>query len=984
MKKGFKFKCSMITSIAVLLVPSYLSLSQINVVAQSTDQPVEYSESNDSLVRLEQYIIDTDIESDKTDILPADSVDSIFGLEGNLFNGTWTFEIISKENGDFYVTDSLGNTVVYQILVDEPLEIAFEHASDNSSYSFYFVSQENIDHLIYDLTSLALDVPETSEEGLEMEEPEELKEEIDGNIVNEEVEDIESLEEATETETVPESRLESLDDYDKTNVELNEPAPEVEIAEGINGNGMKFQVKTSSIVQNATRYYIVNAGETLAGIASKLGLSVQNLQTWNKLSNNTIVTGQVLSINGINVYDRVDEENRNFSSKNEFVQYMSSRAKSVAHEQGKEQLYASVMIAQASLESDYGTSTLAQNGNNLFGMKGSYNGYSIVKRTWEHINGVNTYVDADFKFYPNFSSSLNDNASRLRNGVSWDKNYYNGTWVRRTSSFRDATKWLTGRYATDPNYNNKLNTIINTYNLLQYDLDTVDVNYEAEILQRSFSIDSLPWGSTDTRNVGNTTELYGRKVRVIRENQNRAYALIQLDGEDYGWVDKRAFELVLSKPVNYEAVIVSPNHSIDSLPWGTKGYIKQYSSNEFINGQILEVTEETTNGAYAKISQNGAIKGWIDKKAIIGFDSVKVSYKVKINYSGHSIDSLPWGTAGYKNIASSSDYLGTSLDVVREAKDGNYLLLSNNGKALGWVDKRAIESFETKSISYSDTIKHGNYSIDTRPWGYSGYERKESSSKYIGNTVEIMRETTNGSYAFIVKNGRELGWIDKRAFDRKQVNYQSVISNPRFSIDSLPWGEKGYRVLGNSSNYINQNITVIAESNNGAYVLIILKGKALGWVDKRAIETFGTEAITYKETIRESNYSIDSKPWGYNGFKNISSSSILVGKEVHILRETANGAYAYIELDGKAVGWVDKRTFGRNPVSPNQYAVINSGYSIDSLPWGERGSIKIGDSMNYVGQSVRIVLKSKNNAYGLVILNNKELGWIDMRALKAN
>ncbi|WP_208558884.1 GW dipeptide domain-containing protein [Marinilactibacillus kalidii] len=979
MKKSFKFRSIIVTSIVVLLVPSYLSISQINVVAQSADQQVKFSEDNDSLVRLEQYIITTDIESVKMNELPAESVDSIFGIDGKLLNDIWTFEITSKENGDFIITDSFGNTVKYKISEDEPLEVAFEHADDNTAYNFYFVSSENIDRLIYDTTPVVSDIPSIKEENV-TEPPKEIIENQDNKEV-EVVDETEDNEAEVDSESASEltSHTESIESKNSVDTEINEI-----VDKDINRNEMNFQVRTSSVIQNATRYYIVNAGDTLVSIASKFGLSSQNLKNWNNLTNNTITSGQVLSINGVNIYDRIDEENRTFSSKNEFVQYMSSRAKPIAEEKGKEQLYASIMIAQASLESDYGTSTLAKNGNNLFGMKGTYNGYSIVKRTWEHINGVNTYVDADFKFYPNFASSLNDNANKLRNGVSWDRNYYNGTWVRNTLSYKDATKWLTGRYATDPNYNTKLNTIISTYNLLQYDLDIVNVNYEAEILQRSFSIDSLPWGNSNGENVGNTSNLYGKKVKVTRENQNRTYAFIQLDGRDLGWVDKRAFELVLSKSVDYEAVIISGNHSIDSLPWGTKGYVKQFSSSDFTNGQILEVTEETTNGAYAKLSQNGSVKGWIDKKAIQAFDSVKVAYKAKVNYAGHSIDSLPWGTKGYKNIASSSDYLGTSFDIKREAKNGNYLLLSLNGKTLGWVDKRAIESFETNSIIYSDTIKKGNYSIDTRPWGYSGSERKESSNKYLGSSVEIIRETTNGAYAFIAQNGRELGWIDKRAFNRKQVNYQSYMSNPDFSIDSLPWGEKGYKTLDNSSNYINRKVKAIAESNNGAYVLVILDGKSLGWVDKRAIETFETQAVTYKETIRESRYSIDSKPWGYNGYKNISSSSILIGKEITVLRETKNGAYAYIELDGKGVGWVDKRAFGRVPVSPNQYAVIKNGYSIDSLPWGERGSTKLGDSSSYVGQTARIVLKSSNGAYAYVLLNNIELGWIDMRALNTN
>ena len=51
-----------------------------------------------------------------------------------------------------------------------------------------------------------------------------------------------------------------------------------------------------------------------------------------------------------------------------------------------------------------------------------------------------------------------------------------------TSSYRDATAWLTGRYATDPSYNAKLNNVITAYNLTQYDTPSSGGNTGAEQL----------------------------------------------------------------------------------------------------------------------------------------------------------------------------------------------------------------------------------------------------------------------------------------------------------------------------------------------------------------------------------------------------------------------------------------------------------------------------------------------------------------------
>ncbi len=157
-----------------------------------------------------------------------------------------------------------------------------------------------------------------------------------------------------------------------------------------------------------------------------------------------------------------------------FVSVAASHAQQVAARNG---LYASVMIAQACLESGYGTSTLSSAPNyNLFGIKGSYNGQSVRMKTWEVINGKNVYVNADFRKYPSYSESFQDNANLLKTTSFSPGNYfYSGAWKANTNSYRDATAWLTGRYATDPNYGTKLNNIIQQFNLTQYDTPSTGV-----------------------------------------------------------------------------------------------------------------------------------------------------------------------------------------------------------------------------------------------------------------------------------------------------------------------------------------------------------------------------------------------------------------------------------------------------------------------------------------------------------------------------
>ena len=152
----------------------------------------------------------------------------------------------------------------------------------------------------------------------------------------------------------------------------------------------------------------------------------------------------------------------------QFIENTAVHAQAVA---GENNLYASVMIAQAILESGYGTSTLSLPPNhNLFGIKGTYNGQSVTMQTWEHINGQNIIINDKFRKYPSYRESFEDNARVIKTTSFYPGNYfYSGAWKSNTNSYQDATKWLTGRYATDPNYNVKLNSLIVAYNLTQYD-----------------------------------------------------------------------------------------------------------------------------------------------------------------------------------------------------------------------------------------------------------------------------------------------------------------------------------------------------------------------------------------------------------------------------------------------------------------------------------------------------------------------------------
>lgn len=71
----------------------------------------------------------------------------------------------------------------------------------------------------------------------------------------------------------------------------------------------------------------------------------------------------------------------------------------------------SITAAQAILESGWGSSRLSQEANNLFGIKGRYNGQYVLMPTLEWSGGSWVTVNAEFRKYPDWATSVEDNGN---------------------------------------------------------------------------------------------------------------------------------------------------------------------------------------------------------------------------------------------------------------------------------------------------------------------------------------------------------------------------------------------------------------------------------------------------------------------------------------------------------------------------------------------------------------------------------------------
>mgnify|MGYP002525491595 CR=1 FL=1 len=131
-------------------------------------------------------------------------------------------------------------------------------------------------------------------------------------------------------------------------------------------------------------------------------------------------------------------------------------------------ILASLTGAQAFIESNKGNSGLTQKANNLFGIKGFYNGQSVKMLTTEYYNGVACRVYADFRKYPNWFDSVNDH-SGLFNRLNRYKNLRG-----ETNYVKACNNVAADGYATSPTYATSLLSTINKYKLYEWDAEALD------------------------------------------------------------------------------------------------------------------------------------------------------------------------------------------------------------------------------------------------------------------------------------------------------------------------------------------------------------------------------------------------------------------------------------------------------------------------------------------------------------------------------
>ena len=149
-------------------------------------------------------------------------------------------------------------------------------------------------------------------------------------------------------------------------------------------------------------------------------------------------------------------------------------------DQEKSGILASISLAQFILESGYGKSELAQKANNCFGMKKSLSGNTWGGSAWDgtsvytketqeqNADGSYTTVTADFRKYACVEDSIADHSAYLLGAKNGNKLRYEG--ISGMTDYKAVAQLIKdGGYATSLTYVEKLCSIIERWNLTQYD-----------------------------------------------------------------------------------------------------------------------------------------------------------------------------------------------------------------------------------------------------------------------------------------------------------------------------------------------------------------------------------------------------------------------------------------------------------------------------------------------------------------------------------
>lgn len=420
----------------------------------------------------------------------------------------------------------------------------------------------------------------------------------------------------------------------------------------------------------------------------------------------------------------------------DFIKKLAPGAQKV---QKKYKVLASLVIAQGCLESGFGASDLSKQAYNLFGVKGTYNGKYVLMWTKEQDkHGNETRVKARFRKYPSYAESLADLGS-LYTRLSRYKD------VVGEKDYQKATAAVAkGGYATDINYATKLNSIIFTYKLTQYDnLDDLPEEPSEPETPTGPDYPSKEYDGKDMPlNQNLPSDVDFPQLHVSSKDGKE---VIEITGASVDFtVDttgKKSFTFSLVRTqenaAEFELLVVDNILYLDEKKYNHQKYYITNVSLHQENGMLTKTV--TAAHIFTVLLINNRIENTVSKKLSIK-EALDIAlkgtdFKYVIHAKDGEISSAEQENFGEKNSTELMDEIIEDYDIELDVDNYKIHVYKKMGQEIDFV-------LDSRYNMPGITITTDSQNCTTRAWGYGAQKEidSDSDSKVDGKTTEDEKE----------------------------------------------------------------------------------------------------------------------------------------------------------------------------------------------------------------------------------------------------
>ncbi|WP_280149375.1 phage tail protein [Bacillus safensis] len=412
----------------------------------------------------------------------------------------------------------------------------------------------------------------------------------------------------------------------------------------------------------------------------------------------------------------------------------------------KYNVLASLVIAQGCLESGFGSSGLSQQANNLFGIKGTYNGKYVLMWTSEQDKKGNvTRIQAKFRKYPSYAESLADLGSlytRLSRykAVVGEKDYKKATAAVSKAG-----------YATDINYATKLNSIIFTYKLTQYDtFEDVPDEPEPETPTKP-SYPSKEYQGKDVElNDGLPSDIDFRQLHVSTKDGKELVeivgAVLELQDDTTG---KKSFTFTLLRTEDNgtEFDLLVPGNIL-YLDEKVYSHQKYYITDIELDQSRKNVLQKkvTANHVYTVLLVNDRVEEKVSKKLKIN-EALDIAladtpFQYVLKEKESAFDTVDQDGFGEKNCIELMDQIVEDYEIELDVNNYVIYVYKKMGKVVDYT-------FDSRYNMPGFKLKINDQNTSTRAWGYGAEKKvKKSDTKSTDTKTNEDEEEKEPEYEF--------------------------------------------------------------------------------------------------------------------------------------------------------------------------------------------------------------------------------------------